>query len=308
MDQVSITAAQDERREWRLLWLGSIQAFADSFTQTKPGFSFADCMSGYFDEAYLRDTDAYQRRLAAAQVTPAEIAAVADFHALAECYESPNNDDRDTRAILNDPKWQAVVGAARNAQERLLPLLIDPSEREALTRPLYGREQANTLQVDHAGSPVITDRPSLAKTMRDLCRGSLILTKPVSPTTANIPSDVRRRLVPLGFRADKDASGVTYRIGYFALGRGGSSDPTSMFAAFNEITLGQQSGNWMLRLKLNPMMWLVFPIMIPAVLFRHSIATIGASDIGIALAVPTAMLAGAVLWAVIRVSRWWSRL
>jgi hypothetical protein len=59
-------------------------------------------MSDYFDEAYLREPDAYDKRLAAGQVTAAEVAAVSKFHSLAECYESPSGDDGNSEAILRD--------------------------------------------------------------------------------------------------------------------------------------------------------------------------------------------------------------
>lgn len=83
---------------------GSIQAFADSCET--PSFSFSECMSGYFDNAYLREEAAYQKHLAVGDVTAAEVVAVAKFHSLAECYESPDDDDQITRSILRDTKWR----------------------------------------------------------------------------------------------------------------------------------------------------------------------------------------------------------
>lgn len=83
---------------------GSIQAFADSCET--PSFSFSECMSGYFDNAYLREEAAYQKHLAVGDATAAEVVAVAKFHSLAECYESPDDDDQITRSILRDTKWR----------------------------------------------------------------------------------------------------------------------------------------------------------------------------------------------------------
>jgi hypothetical protein len=87
----------------------------------------------------------------------------------------------------------------------------------------------------------------------------------------------------------------------------GSSDPTSKFSAFNEIRLCQQRGSWVLRLKYNKMMWLVF-LATPVLMARRPISLIRASDIGLALALPTAVLAASVLLAWFRVTRWWRRL
>jgi hypothetical protein len=309
MDQVSDGNSQEERREWRLIWLGSIQAFADGYTQAKPGFSFVDCMSSYFDEAYLREENAYDKRLAAGYVTSAEVAAVHRFQSLAERYESPNGNDRDTRAILQDPNWLEVVAAADDAQQQLLALITDPAEREALTKPLYGRQQFDKLPDHESASPsVISGEGGGADGLNNLRRGLLVLTKPVSSATAQVPADVRRQLLPLGFHAQKDEEGITYRIGYFAMSRSlGSSDPTSKFSAFNEIRLCQQRGSWVLRLKYNKMMWLVF-LATPVLMARRPISLIRASDIGLALALPTAVLAASVLLAWFRVTRWWRRL
>ena len=146
------------------MWLSSIQAFSDSDTQRtrwldpaerNPHFSFVECMCSYFDDAYLGEDDAYQKQLAAGKLSEEEVAAVAEFHAMADCYDSPNDDDWDTKAILEDAKWQAVVDAAQRAQWRLLPLLTDSTERDALIQPLDWEERSGTYSADLIGSRIV---------------------------------------------------------------------------------------------------------------------------------------------------------
>jgi len=306
-----LNAAQEERREWRLLWLGSIQAFADSHTQktrwpattkAKPRFSFVDCMSDYFDGAYLREPDAYDRRLAAGQVTAAEVEAVTKFHSLAECYESPTGNDWNSEAILRDPKWQDVVAAACEAQERLLPLLADEEERKALTTTLYGEEKADAKVVASSvrGSDI---GGGFRQNVGGSGLGLLVLTKPATAATSHIPADVRRRLLPLGFRADKTHGGVRYRTGAFAL-----SHNTSMFAAYTQVRLVQESGSWVLRLTLNKALWLVFLIFPLALLGKHPINSQGVVKLAEGLALAAAIFSASVFWSWIRVLRWWKRL
>jgi len=301
--KASTAANRDDRREWRLLWLGSIQAFADSDTQkarwptqtkARHAYSFVDCMSGYFDEAYMREADAYDRRLAAGQVTSAEVAAVSKFHSLAECYESPSGDDWNSEAILRDPEWQEVVAAAGEAQERLLHLLTDDDERKALTTPSYGQEQADA---ELTGSSVPSaERAGAGQNVGGSAR-LLVLTKPATATTAHIPADVRRQLLPLGFRAEKTEGGVAYRIGTFALSRS-----TNMFAAYSQVMLVQEGGSWVLRLSLNKALWFIFPISLLTLLGKHPIS------LAASLPFAAAIFSACIILSWIRVSRWWKRL
>jgi hypothetical protein len=159
-----VTEEEDQRRHWRLMWLSSIQAFSDSETQRtrwldpserNPHFSFVECMCSYFDDAYLGEDDAYEKRLAAGKLSKEEVAAVAEFHAIAERYKSPTGNDWDVQAILQDAEWQTVVDAAKRAQERLLPMLTDSPERDALTQPLDWDERGGIYSADLIGSRIV---------------------------------------------------------------------------------------------------------------------------------------------------------
>jgi hypothetical protein len=159
-----MTDEEDQRHNWRLMWLSSIQAFSDSETQRtrwldpaerNPHFSFVECMCSYFDDARLSEDDAYQKRLATGILGEEEVAAVAEFHAIAKQYKSPSDDDWDSKAVLEDVKWQAVVDAAQRAQGKLLQLLTDKAEREVLTQPLCWVERGGTYSADLTGSHIV---------------------------------------------------------------------------------------------------------------------------------------------------------
>ena len=134
----------EERHYWRLRWLSGLQAFADAATQrtkwldpeeTNPHFSFIECMCSYFDDADLADAAAYDRRIDSDYLSISEANAVAEFHRLADRYVAPQNDAYDNSAVLDDPAWGEIVTAAKQAQANLLPMLSDPSEIAALSKP-----------------------------------------------------------------------------------------------------------------------------------------------------------------------------
>ena len=133
---------QELRRNWRTKWLGSIQEFADDESQrrlwldptnTNPHFSYAEYSCCYFDDLNLSD-GGYEWALTEGLVSEEEVAAVADFHKIADAYESPT-DDYDHEAILADPNWAETVAAAKRAQAALLSLIGDPHERRLLMEP-----------------------------------------------------------------------------------------------------------------------------------------------------------------------------
>jgi len=124
-----VTEEDEQRRHWRLVWLSSLHAFSDSDTLRKrwldpteqnPHFSFVECICSYFDDANLGEENAYEKRLAEGDVGAEEVTAVAEFHSLAESYDSPSGDNYDHEAILRDEKWQEVVDAAGRSRQRLL--------------------------------------------------------------------------------------------------------------------------------------------------------------------------------------------
>ena len=164
----------EQRRHWRLVWLSAIQAFADHDTQKRrwtdprernPAYSFVECMCGYFDDAYMCEDDAFERRISSGRLTREEANAVTEFHVVAEAYRSPNGDDYDAKAILADPAWQNVVAMAQSSQNRLMDLLSDQCEVEALFRPLDWFEESGTFYQAKTGSFIVPDATSRSKTL-----------------------------------------------------------------------------------------------------------------------------------------------
>lgn len=131
---------QELRRNWRANWLSSIQEFADDEAQrrlwldptnTNPHFSFGEYFCCYFDDLGLW-RGGYEWAINESLVSRDEAAAVAQFHRLADAYDSPT-DDFDHVAILADPKWVEVVEAAKRSKVALLGLIDNPNERRLLT-------------------------------------------------------------------------------------------------------------------------------------------------------------------------------
>jgi len=139
-----LTDYAEMRKHWRPRWLASIQEFADYPTQrakwldpenTNPHWSFIEIMCCYFDDCGLTEHDGgYAEAFRVGLVSQAEAEAVADFHALADAYNAPRNDDYDDAAVLADPDWLTVVDAAQVAQGRLASL-VAADERNLLLEP-----------------------------------------------------------------------------------------------------------------------------------------------------------------------------
>lgn len=152
------------RRHWRLLWLSSIQAFSDAQTQKQrwldtternPHFSFVECRASYFEDVQMGEEKAFDQRLAEGYLSPEEVEATKPFHALAERYRGPTDDHYDLRAIINDPVWNAVVQAAQAAKERLLGLIGDGDERNALSQPVHWEERNGAFYADALKSRIV---------------------------------------------------------------------------------------------------------------------------------------------------------
>ncbi|WP_226698883.1 hypothetical protein [Qipengyuania gaetbuli] len=133
---------QELRRIWRTNWLSSIQELADYETQkrlwldqenTNPHFSFVEYFCSYFNDLGLSERG-YDWALNAGLLSSDEVAAIEEFHRIADAYDSPT-DAYDHKTILSDPKWFEVVLAAKKAQDALSQLISDPEERRLLLEP-----------------------------------------------------------------------------------------------------------------------------------------------------------------------------
>ena len=126
------------RASLRRSWLLSVHEFSSPEMQRRwldadPRHvaSFAECMCSYFDDLNLGD--GLSAAIDAGWISRAEASAVADFHAVADTYDSPGED----HAVLTDPKWALVVAEARRAWLALRHCLTDDAELK-LWRDLEG--------------------------------------------------------------------------------------------------------------------------------------------------------------------------
>lgn len=125
------------RETWRKNWLECIAeltsvelqrtAWLDTENQN-PHWSFTEFMSCYFDDCRCDD---YGYRLSHGYLTDQELEAIKPWHELLDEYRCPNNDWWNHSAILEDPKWLAIVAAGVHAKQRL-QVLLTPVELDIL--------------------------------------------------------------------------------------------------------------------------------------------------------------------------------
>lgn len=131
-----------------------------------------------------------------------------------------------------------------------------------------------------------------------------VLTKPEALTTAaRISTEVERKLEPLAYDIERGDKGVTYRISSFAPGI-----PYSMFGPFSEVSLTQERGTWVLRMKPTKLLLLPFALFVAALLAFRTIGPIGIEGVVIAIAVPAAVVLLALIEARLRLAHWWNQL
>lgn len=155
------TASAELRTNWRANWLTSIQELADLEMQRatwlsphngNPHYSFVEYIEVYFDDLLLGNVDGgYAARVAEGLLSDEEAAAAAKLHTILDRYESPT-DDCDHSAILEDPAWHRVVGAAREAQASLSTMIVQPEERASLLLP---SEHAIAAAANKVASPEV---------------------------------------------------------------------------------------------------------------------------------------------------------
>ena len=152
------------RHRWRIGWLSAVGAYADRDVQHQwtdpeqrnPYYSYRECACSYFDDCDIRG--GYDFFLRLGYVSQREAAIILDFHHRASAYAALEEHPTDA-AILADPRWQAVVDAARDARERLLPRLKNPDEIRALTQPLVWEPIDNGFRCELTGSSYFLPRP-----------------------------------------------------------------------------------------------------------------------------------------------------
>jgi hypothetical protein len=113
------------REMWRERWLDSINELTSLDRQIKSWLdtenpsthsSFVEFMCTYFDDLSLGDN--YQYVLDSKWITGQEFGIIKEWHEALDKYNSPDNDDYDNDAILNDQKWLAIVNMGQTVRWR----------------------------------------------------------------------------------------------------------------------------------------------------------------------------------------------
>jgi hypothetical protein len=116
-------------------WFASIQELSDidlqrrkwlDVTNRNPHWSYIEFTCSYPDSDQLEH--AYLERW----LTTIELEILSEVERAIDSYSAPKFDDYDNEAILADPAWHAVVEIAAAARQRLLAIIADAGERQAL--------------------------------------------------------------------------------------------------------------------------------------------------------------------------------
>lgn len=118
------------RETWRERWLDSINELTSFDLQVKswldkentnPQWSFVEFICSYFDDLGLDDN--YQYALKNGWITERELGIVKEWHEALNNYNSPDNNDYDDAAILNDQKWLAIINLGQSVTHKLKNVL-----------------------------------------------------------------------------------------------------------------------------------------------------------------------------------------
>ena len=128
--KIEIIKKKMDKETWRRNWLFMIKDLTDLEYQkqtwldpnnTNPYYSFVEFMCSYFDD--LEVGDEYEKVLAFDFVSIPEYESIAKWHKLLSVYSTPNNEDNDTKAILQDKKWIEIIALGKESIENLKPKL-----------------------------------------------------------------------------------------------------------------------------------------------------------------------------------------
>jgi hypothetical protein len=116
----------NDKDNWRERWLGCINELTSldlqkkswlDRTHTNPHWSFVEFMCNYFDDLAIDDN--YKYALDNGWVTRQKYEIIKDWHEALDKYNSPNEDDYDNEAILNDTKWLDILQTGINTKNKL---------------------------------------------------------------------------------------------------------------------------------------------------------------------------------------------
>lgn len=111
---------------WRVRWKASIEELTSLEHQretwlnaSKPSahYSFVEFMCCYFDDLLCGLN--YGQLVENGYVSEQEKAILIEWHTALDSYNSPQNEDYDDSAILNDPNWNRIVALGTVAWEKI---------------------------------------------------------------------------------------------------------------------------------------------------------------------------------------------
>ena len=133
---------KNDKELWRERWLGCINELTSFDLQKKswldrthknPHWSFVEFMSSYFDDLVIDNN--YKYPLEKGWVSKKEYDIIKDWHEELDKYVSPNNDDYNNEAILNDPKWHNILMIGVIIKDKLEEILSE-TEKQFLTEKI----------------------------------------------------------------------------------------------------------------------------------------------------------------------------
>ena len=128
------------REKWRLLWLDSINELTSFDLQVQswlsnqtsnPHWSYVEFRCCYFDDVFPE----YEDLIKKGWVTQEEYDIIKDWHERLDKYETPNGNNHDREAILNDSDWIDIVSEGEKAKIELSRIL-EGKEKAALMEPV----------------------------------------------------------------------------------------------------------------------------------------------------------------------------
>ncbi|PKV51532.1 hypothetical protein ATE84_3617 [Aquimarina sp. MAR_2010_214] len=128
--RIEIIEQKMDKETWRRNWLFMLKDLTNLEYQkqtwlnpknTNPYYSFVEFMCSYFDDLNL--TDGYKRLIESNFVSTQEYESIEKWHKLLAGYNSPQNEDYDNQAVLNDEKWLEILDLGKESIENLKPKL-----------------------------------------------------------------------------------------------------------------------------------------------------------------------------------------
>src|SRR3984957_7231158 len=133
MRAADLTADQNVAGQLRTSWFGSVSEISDidlqrcswlDLTNRNPHWSYIEFTCSYPDCSQM--SQARQE----GWLSAAEFEILKEFRRGRVAYSPSRNGHYENAAILDDPAWRSVVGAAEQAKQQLLSITPDQRERE----------------------------------------------------------------------------------------------------------------------------------------------------------------------------------